>query len=146
MKLKKVECALLRQNCYALDRCEETAPEKKPKSELYYETIDEVTRDNALVHERRLVPYEITQEYLDSFVESADYRRDPVRAIINAPERQNLGDIRDFQQINEMDDTQVRDAFKAIQSRYEKAKADFDAAQAAQAAASSSVDPAPKTE
>ncbi|AXF52085.1 MAG: hypothetical protein [Microviridae sp.] len=119
MAYKKLPCMLLRQNCYVLDRAEERKKEREKKNEqLFYETMDEVTRENALVHETRLVPYEITPEFIDSQLASADYRRDPVSAILNAPKRQGLGDIRDFQKVAEMDDTQARDLYAQLQERF----------------------------
>lgn len=132
---KPIVTGLLRQNCYIRD-CTPLVDLKQPaESESYYETIEEVvdTSGNSMIHERRVIPYEITPEYVDSFRESSDYHTDPIGAVVSAPKRQNLGDVRDFQSVSDMDDTQAQALFKQLQERFLKAQAEKVQAEKAQA-------------
>lgn len=122
-KFKKPVANLLRQNCYLLDG--EPARDLKSRTEQkFYETIDETTdlENTSLVHSKTVVPYEITPEYVDSFRESADYHRDPAGAVLNASKRQGLGDIRDFQKVADMDDTQAQALYAQLQARFAAAQ------------------------
>lgn len=108
---------LIRQNCFILD-VSPAVDLKSSSSEKFYESINEITVDHALKHDIVSVPYEITSDYVNSFADSADFRRDPVSAILNAPKRQGLGDIRDFQKVSEMDDTQAMQLFSQLKEKF----------------------------
>lgn len=120
---KPLVTGLLHQNCFIRD-CAPLVDLHTSCEQQYYETMDEVTdaESNTLRHEKHIVPYEITPEYVQGFAESADYRRDPVAAIVNAPKRQGLGDIRDFQAVASMDDEQAQALYAQLQERFSAAQ------------------------
>lgn len=113
---------LISQNCFIRD----IAPVVDLKTdypEEFYESMEEVvdTDNPSLSHVRKVYPYEITPEYVNSFAESSDFRKDPVSAIVNAPQgRQNLSDIRDYQKVSDMDDTSARNLFEELKQRFQK--------------------------
>lgn len=129
---------LLEQNCYIRDIVLRI-DKQSSTSELFYDSINEVTDGMSLRHEVVQVPYEITPQYVNSFVDSADYRNNPVAAIVNAPHRTNLGDIREYQQINEMDDTQASKLYAQLKERFSKAQAQAQAQAQTQAQTQSEI-------
>lgn len=118
MKTNKIPSNLLQHNCYLRD----VVPVFDKKTEYgdqIYLNVEEVTSIDSLSlkHDVTVQPYEITPQYVNSFVESADYRRDPFQAVLSAPKRKGLGDIRDLQKVNAMDDTQASTLFNQVKSR-----------------------------
>lgn len=118
---EKLKTGLVRTNVYI----HEVAPLVDKKSiyhDKYYLSMEEkIGEDNALRHVVSEIPYEITPDYVNSFTDSADYRRDPVAAVINSTPRQNLGDVTEFQKINELDDSQAAALFAQLKERFAKA-------------------------
>lgn len=73
-------------------------------------------------------PYEITPEYVASFVDSIDYKRNPdIRA--QKGRGQGLGDVTQAQALTEIDSMKVSD-FKSAYLRAQKEIADLKAKQA----------------
>lgn len=113
---------LISQNCFVRD-ITPIVDLKTDYPEQFYESMEEIidTDNPSLSHIRKIYPYEITPEYVNSFADGADFRKDPVSAIVNAPKnRQNLSDIRDFQRVVEMDDTSARNLFEELKQRFQK--------------------------
>lgn len=114
---------LIQQNCY-VRICAPCVDLNTQQSEKFYESMEEITEGDCLRHVKSTVPYEITSDYVNSFADSADFRNDPMNAIVNSVPRQGLGDVREFQKINEMDDTQAALLYKQLQERFSKAQND----------------------
>ena len=73
-------------------------------------------------------PYEITPEYVASFVDSIDYKRNPdIRA--QKGRGQGLGDVTHAQALGDVDSMKIND-FKAAYERAQKEIADLKAKQA----------------
>lgn len=118
---KKLSSNLLKQNCYirsTVDECENSSD----YSEKTYVSIDEVVTNNGVHLVEKSVPYPITPQYVNSFVDSSDYRRDPVNAVLNAPHRQNLGDISGIQDICGFDFITAQKMYQALKAKFETLK------------------------
>lgn len=119
---KKLSSNLLKQNCYIRSTVEE-CDKCSDYSEKSYVSIDEVVTNNGVHLVEKTVPYPITPQYVNSFVDSSDYRRDPVNAVINAPRRQNLGDISGVQDICGFDFVSAQKLYQALKTKFETPKA-----------------------
>lgn len=89
----------IKQNCYMLD-CRDTIgvnPRPNTKQEKFF-SLEESLTENGTKQEIVEKDYPINSESVSSYVESSDYRNDPLQAIANAPKRVNLGDISDVQE------------------------------------------------
>lgn len=119
---KKLSSNLLKQNCYirsTVDECDKCTD----YSEKSFVTIDEVVTSNGVHIVENSIPYPITPQYVNSFVDSSDYRRDPVNAVLNAPRRQNLGDITGIQDICGFDFISAQKLYQALKTKFETPKA-----------------------
>ncbi|UPW40990.1 hypothetical protein [Sigmofec virus UA08Rod_5838] len=116
-KSSRVQSNLLQQNCYIRD-VSRSVDLKTSVSDLVYESLDEVRSDNGVSFEKKEYPYHITPQYVNSFVESSDYRRDPISAINNGVSRQNLGDISAMQEVLNMDASSQRVLFEQLQAKF----------------------------
>lgn len=119
---KKLSSNLLKQNCYIRD-CVEEKVVTTDYSDKTYTSVDEVVTSNGVKLVENQVPYHITPQYVNSFVDSSDYRRDPVNAVINAPRRQNLGDITGIQDICGFDFVSAQKLYQALKTKFETPKA-----------------------
>lgn len=117
MKNNKVVSNLLQQNCYVRDV---TRADDLRSSDVRskFSSIDEVVTSKGVELKRVVLDYPITPQYVQSFVDSSDYRRDPLQAISNAPKRSNLGDISDIQKI---DISSIKDLLSELNSKIDKA-------------------------
>lgn len=116
-KSKPVVTNLLRQNCYVRDavRCDDL---KTVCSESSYESLDEVVSSDGLKIRYSSVPYHITPEYVNSFADSSDYRKDPANAIATAPKRVNLGDITPFNDVASMDTALAMSLYDQLKNKF----------------------------
>lgn len=87
----------IRQNCYALDTRENITDTKSSKIIKKYDSLERKDLSNGFVEQVVQVDYPINPDSISSYVDGADYRRDPMQAIANTPSRVNLGDIREVQ-------------------------------------------------
>lgn len=117
MKNNKVVSNLLQQNCYVRDviRADDL---RSSDVRSKFSSIDEVVTSKGVELKRVVLDYPITPQYVQSFVDSSDYRRDPLQAISNAPKRSNLGDISDIQKI---DISSIKDLLSELNSKIDKA-------------------------
>lgn len=113
---KCVRSNLLQQNCYVREATRSLG-EHLDVPETYM-SLDEVSTPSGVRQELREYPYHITPAYVDSFVESADYRRDPLGAIAQSKPRRNLGDIRDLQKVASMDMEQARELYSQLSALF----------------------------
>lgn len=116
---KPLKMGLIQQNCFVRDVY--VAPKFDPDIVTEYETIDEVVTQDGVKLVTKTLPYTITPQYVNSFVDSSDYRRDPATAVLNGVKRPNLGDIRDIQDITSMDTEQARSLYSQLQARFQSA-------------------------
>lgn len=117
----RVQSNLLQQNCFVRDVTRKVDLGDTPKSsEGSYVSLDEVTTSTGVEIRRTVEPYPITPQYVSSFAESSDYRKDPFSAITNGIRRKNLGDIVDVQRVAGMD-------MSSAQELYARLKVVFDA-------------------
>lgn len=118
-KSSRVQSNLLQQNCYVRDCSPAVDVRTVLQDEPSYVSLDEVSDDNGVHFEYNSYPYPVTPQYVNSFVESSDYRRDPVSAVVNGVKHNNLGDIRDFQNIVNMDSSVQRELYEQLKSKFE---------------------------
>lgn len=122
MKCKKVESNLLKQRVLVTDVLPVFDCQTK-YTEGFYETLDTVSGvDDRGAYSRdivRRVPYEITPESVKSYADSVDYHVDPARAVANGSAGRNLGDVRDFQRILQMDDSAARSVYLDLKAKFE---------------------------
>lgn len=122
-KVKKVSVPtnLIRQNCYLRFTSEASSLDlKSGYSDSQYVSLDEKVTDKGLEIEYNSYPYPITPQYVNSFVDSADYRRDPLNAISNGVKRSNLGDVTSVQDISSMDTQEARVLYDQLSAKFSK--------------------------
>lgn len=116
--VKPLKSNLLLQNCFVRDlTVAKLAVVDHVKD---YISLDEVTTPNGIELRESVNPYPITPQYVNSFVDSSDYRRDPFNAVANAPVRNNLGDIAEVQRVASMDTETARKLFFELSERLGK--------------------------
>lgn len=119
---RKIQSNVLKQNCFVRD-CVEEKEVFTDYADKTYTSVDEVVSSNGIKLVENQVPYHITPQYVNSFVDSSDYRRDPVNAVLNAPKRQNLGDISGIQDICGFDFISAQKLYQALKTKFETSKA-----------------------
>lgn len=111
---------LIKQNCFTRDvTVHSSVPVRSP---VYFTSLDEVSTPNGVEIKITENEYPITPQYVNSFVDSADYRRDPLGAIANAPQRRNLGDVREIQNVSQMDTSELLNLYNQLKTRFGEAK------------------------
>lgn len=110
---KQVKINGLRQNCYVSDVLTDTIAHRIKPPRHYVELKEKIT-DNGYIQELEKMEYPITSESVTSYVDSADYRRDPMQAVANAPKRVNLGDITQVQDFIAQDPMQAVRVYKEV--------------------------------
>lgn len=109
----RVQSNLLEQNCYVRDvRMSHDLHTEYPSKT--YESLDSEVVDSGVREIVRCYPYEITPAYVDSFVASSDYRRDPLGAVVAARPRKNLGDVSAAQEVLSFDVERARSLYDDI--------------------------------
>lgn len=116
---ERVCSQLLAQDCYVRDCClkrDLQAVSSSPK----YITLQESVEDSGLKQEFVEVDYPITPAYVNSYVESCDYRRDPFGAVARGGSRVNLGDITEMQSVASMDTEHARALYAQLSERFSR--------------------------
>lgn len=98
MEKKQVKICGIRQNCYALDINTSTIDTKKSKTIASYPSLEKKKLPNGYVEQVEEKDYPINSDSVSSYVDGADYRRDPATAIANSKKRVNLGDVAEVQE------------------------------------------------
>lgn len=113
----RVQSNLLQQNCFVRD----VTRKVDVKGDVcdFFESLTEVTTDKGVELKNTVEPYHITPQYVTSFVESSDYRKDPLNAIANGVKRVNLGDISDVQRVASLDSSEARALYERLKARFE---------------------------
>lgn len=120
----RIQTNLIQQNCFVRDVAR-AVDLKSESPDFMYTSLDEVTDDKGIHFEEHDVPYPITPAYVNSFVDSVDYRRDPAGAIANGVSRTNLGDISVMQQVLSMDSSAQRSLYDQLFAKF-AAKSDVE--------------------
>lgn len=84
------------QNCYRLNTVSNSIVSHSNSSKEY-ESLERVDFDNGFVEVIQNKEYPINSDSVTSFADGVDYKRDPMQAIANSPQRVNLGDITEAQ-------------------------------------------------
>lgn len=117
IKSTRVSSNLLKQNCYVRD-CAVGIDLKDGNEIETYDSLDETLTDRGIEFEIRSYPYPITPAFVNSFVDSSDYRRDPVNAVANSVKRLNLGDISDCQRILNLDSAAQKQLYLELSKKF----------------------------
>lgn len=112
----RIQSNLLQQNCFVRDAINKSELVSGQPSE--YVSLDEVVTSKGVELKESVEPYPITPEYVSSFADSADYRRDPIQAINNSVKGVNLGDITDIQKVSQLDTTEARALYDQLKARF----------------------------
>lgn len=121
MKTKRVLSNLIAQDCYIRDCCALDELHEVVAPGVYTTLIEKVVNtDKGTSYEQEFVevPYPITPESVNSYVDSADYHRDPVGAVLSSSPRKNLGDITAFQDVVNMDSDAARALYVQLCERF----------------------------
>lgn len=113
----KVKTNLLQQNCFVRD-IRGVFDEQNSYAQDVYKSLDVKQTDNGIVEEVNDYPYFINPEYVQSFVSSTDYKRDPQQAIVSGVQRQNLGDISSLQDISKLDTAAQRALYSQLRAKF----------------------------
>lgn len=117
---KSVQIGCTRQNCYVLGLRSVTqdiyhVPEDKKYCELHTHNLS-----NGYVEKLAENDYPITSDSVTSYMDTADYRNDPLQAIASAPKRVNLGDVSQVQEFIHKDPQSavrvLRDVLKTLEN------------------------------
>lgn len=115
---KKVKICGIKQNCFALDTLPITKRHVEPVK--VYPSLERKKLPNGFIEEVELKDYPISKETVNSYVDGADYRRDPATAIANAPKRVNLGDITEVQRFIAEDPQHALRSLRNVTSQLEE--------------------------
>lgn len=112
----RVQSNLLQQNCFVRDVTKKD--DVKGDSIDSFLSLNEVVTDKGVELKTTVEPYHITPQYVSSFADSSDYRKDPISAINNGVKRTNLGDITDIQRVSAMDASSARALYEQLKARF----------------------------
>lgn len=79
-----------------------------------YLELQKREENNSIIEELVEVDYPITPDYVKSFVEETDYKKNPDNLLTNAG-KTNLGDVTELQRLQSMDMIALQDEIKALQ-------------------------------
>ncbi|WGL31129.1 hypothetical protein [Dipodfec virus UOA04_Rod_736] len=115
--IRKVFSNLLQQNCYLRDcACVRDLSTSYPDAPKYV-SLDETPSPDGFKQEYVEYPYPHTPSTVDSYREGADYRLDPQSHIVLG--RQNLGDIRDQQELLNKNSADLLALYQQLQKVFE---------------------------
>ncbi|UPW41102.1 hypothetical protein [Sigmofec virus UA08Rod_5530] len=114
-----IKTALIRQNCFLRDVSDRVDVPLDSLEE--YVSLDEQVTDNGVDLVETTHKYEITPEYVNSFADSADYKQNPSQAILSGHKLPNLGDIRQMQDVSNMDVESARTLFFQLKNKFGEA-------------------------
>lgn len=98
MEKKQIKICGIRQNCYALDINLNIKDLKKKNNTITsYPSLEKKKLPNGYVEQVEVKDYPINSDSITSYVDGADYRRDPATAVAQSKKRVNLGNIADVQ-------------------------------------------------
>ena len=108
----------IRQNCYRRDvDLAYKPPQKRDDTVRYYESLERKNLSNGYIEQVEVKDYPINAASITSYADGADYRRDPMAAVSNAPKRVNLGDITQVQDFLKNDPQQAVRIYRDVLSK-----------------------------
>lgn len=114
---KRVVSNLLQQDVYVRDlRCSKPLAFHRCPSTYFAEFVE--VKDNSEVHSLKEVDYPITPEYVNSFVDSVDYRINPLDCP-QQPRGKNLGDVTCVQELFGLDSSVLQSKISELRSQLE---------------------------
>lgn len=116
MNNSRVQSNLLQQNCFVRDVTNKSGLTDSSAPDSFL-SIDEVVTSKGIELKESVSPYPITPQYVDSFIASSDYRRDPFGAIANGSNRKNLGDVSSMQRVAAMDSSSLSSLCSDLKSK-----------------------------
>lgn len=134
LEKKQVRICGLRQNCFAIEGKPVSSSVHAPKI-THYISLEKKNLDNGFVQELEKVDYPITSESVSSYIDTADYRRDPMQAIASAPKRVNLGDITEVQDFIASNPQEAVRVYRAVGEKLQEYYANKEKAPAEQGGA-----------
>lgn len=122
-KSHRVESNLLQQNCYVRDVVRAVDLNTDSSKNISYYSLDEIQEDDGIKFKKNLYDYPITPDYVKSFADSSDYRRDPANAVANGVNKVNIPDCASIQKIMNMDSVSLSALYSQLQSKFSSASA-----------------------
>lgn len=122
-KTKQVFSNVLKQNVYVRD-CVDAFDLRFGNPRCKYYSLDDVVEGDGVRQVVTEQEYPVTPESVNSYRDSCDYRLDPAGAIARGEKRQNLGDVRQMQEVMSMDAEQAAAQYAALKQRFEAAAAE----------------------
>ncbi|WGL30981.1 hypothetical protein [Dipodfec virus UOA04_Rod_618] len=119
--IRPLKTGLLQQNVYIRDAIVNKNALVR-QSDKYLSIDEELSADGVLLKET-VNDYPITPAYVNSFLPDSDYRNDPQSAIANSKPRQNLGDLTEFQAVNNMSMSEAAQLLQRLQEKLATAEA-----------------------
>lgn len=116
---KRIQSNLLQQNCFVRD-VSLSRDLRSVTSDIDFLSQDEVTTSHGVSLVDKVKKYPITPQYVNSFVDSSDYRRDPVSAISNGVKKSNLGDLTEIQSVLSMDSAKQAELYHELSKKFVK--------------------------
>lgn len=120
-----IKTNLLQQNCFVRD-CTFGRDLKSSSALSTYLSVDEHTDSTGLRINYNEYPYPITPQYVNSFVDSSDYHRDPTNAVANGVKRVNLNDVSSIQSLSKLDSSAQRALYEQLRSKFSSLKTEPD--------------------
>lgn len=121
-----------RQNCYVCDTASPTFDSRHIKPETKFPSLDRKHLPNGFTEEVVEKDYPINSDSVTSYADGADYRNDPLQAIVNAPKRVNLGDVTEVQRFIQEDPQNSARVFRDVVAKLREYEAKTKAGQTAQ--------------
>lgn len=119
-KSSRIVSNLLQQNCYVRDVTRSVDLKSPSSSDSQYLSLDEEQTDEGFKIKKNLYPYPITPDYVASFADSSDYRRDPANSVVSGVKGKNIGDCTDFQKIMNMDSSDMYALYNQLKTKFSK--------------------------
>lgn len=116
--MRKVLSNLLQQDIYIRD-CLPAYEKSCPVSKKYFE-LQRKTVSNGIVEELVECDYPVTQESVNSYLDTSDYRNNPAQAVLNATPRKNLGDIVEVQDFIANNPAEALSIYKQVSEKLSK--------------------------
>lgn len=121
-KTKQVFSNVLKQNVYVRD-CVDAFDLRFGNPRCKYYSLDDVVEGDGIRQVVTEQEYPVTPESVNSYRDGCDYRFDPAGAIARGVKRQNLGDVRQMQEVMNMDAEEAAAQYALLKQRFEAAAA-----------------------
>lgn len=118
---KKIYCKMLSQNIYLRECSPLSERDVKITPQKKYFELQRDTVSNGIVENLVELEYPITEDEVNSHLQSADYRNDVVSAMNQSARGSNLGDVTAYQEFIRRDPEQALRIYKETISKLDKA-------------------------